>query len=57
MIVIYLRKYSYISIFVYTIHYFVIRMDNGDNGAPGMHDSFLTAGGQYIVTEGLCVLF
>lgn len=24
-------------------------MDNGDNGASGMHDSFLTAGGQYIV--------
>lgn len=24
-------------------------MDNGDNGASGMHESFLTAGGQYIV--------
>lgn len=34
------------------------RMDNGDNGASGMHDSFLTAGGQYIVhAEGLCFVY
>lgn len=33
-------------------------MDNGDNGASGMHDSFLTAGGQYIVhAEGLCFVY
>lgn len=29
-------------------------MDNGENGTAGMHESFLTAGGQYIVhAEGM----